>query len=47
MGKYRMQVEGKSGSKVLMGTEKAWQFKLKVGKPITKHMTVCSRHFNN
>ena len=46
-GKYRVRVEGKSGSKVLMDTEKASQFKLKIGKPTTKYMTVCSRHFNN
>ncbi|KAG5883265.1 hypothetical protein JTB14_024240 [Gonioctena quinquepunctata] len=42
---YRVWVEGTLGSKVLMDRQKAWQLKLKLGKPVTRNMKVCSLDF--
>ncbi|XP_028146882.2 uncharacterized protein LOC114340340 [Diabrotica virgifera virgifera] len=45
--KYPVRIEGKLGSKVLMKRQEAWKLKLKIGKPITKNMKVCSLHFTD
>lgn len=45
-GKYKAQIELASGQKAeLVDCHKVWVKNLKIGKPVSKYMMVCSRHF--
>lgn len=46
-GKQRVWMETKLGNKVMIDRQKAWVLKLKIGKPVSKYMKVCSLHFTD
>lgn len=46
-GKHRVKVESALGDPTWMCRRKAWILKLKIGKPVTKYMLVCSKHFTD
>lgn len=41
----KVAIENKFGDKEMVNIKLAWEKALKMGKPITKYMRVCSLHF--
>lgn len=43
----RVQIVNASGATEVIDKRKAWERVLLMGKPVSKYMRVCSRHFTN